>query len=120
MINICPFCNRIEIGEVDYIHVNPRTEISVVSFEPLNPVTDGHRLFVPLIHTEHGDGKVQHLAESMAVAERFGSDMREDYNLITSSGRAATMTVPHIHVHYVPRHEDDGLTLPWTGQTKNG
>ena len=39
-------------------------------------------------------------------------------NLITSVGAAATQTVKHLHIHIVPRHEGDGLHLPWTEQKK--
>lgn len=40
------------------------------------------------------------------------------YNLITATGSEATQTIPHFHVHLVPRLAGDGLTLPWTGQVK--
>jgi histidine triad (HIT) family protein len=35
-------------------------------------------------------------------------------NLITSKGREATQTVFHMHLHLVPRAENDGLLLPWS------
>lgn len=35
-------------------------------------------------------------------------------NLITSAGAEATQSVFHLHVHIVPRGENDGLALPWT------
>jgi histidine triad (HIT) family protein len=41
-------------------------------------------------------------------------------NIITSIGRVATQSVFHLHVHIVPRHEGDGLCLPWTGQHTGG
>lgn len=104
----CPFCRRISEGSVTY--VTP----FVVSFAPLNPVTVGHRLFVPRDHVEHPSP--QRLRDGMVEAERHAGVRGEDYNLITSSGPAATMTIPHIHVHYVPRRPDDGLPLPWTPQ----
>ena len=34
-------------------------------------------------------------------------------NLITSRGRAATQSVFHLHLHLVPRADNDGLALPW-------
>lgn len=42
----------------------------------------------------------------------------ESANFITSAGPAATQSVFHLHVHLVPRFEDDGLILPWTGQRR--
>lgn len=56
-----------------------------------------------------------HVLRGKPLAYRIHAD---DFNLITSSGRWATQTVKHLHIHYVPRRKDDGLTLPWTGQAQ--
>ncbi len=86
---------------------------------PLNPVVEGHKIFVPMEHTEHGEkDSAWAIARVMAAAEVYGTERGGDYNLINSSGPSATQTVAHIHAHYVPRAENDGLTLPWTGQIK--
>ncbi|MDZ4232543.1 MAG: HIT family protein, partial [Dietzia sp.] len=106
----CPFCDRIARGEYD----DAEYLWEVVSFEPLNPVTPGHRLFLPRTHALHP--APDEVGDAMAEAERWAKTQGEDFNLITSSGTAATQTVPHIHIHYVPRRPDDGLPLPWTGQ----
>jgi len=105
----CPFCARIEQMDFDQAYNS-----TVVRFEPLNPVTPGHMLFVPWHHAEHPDATAVRAA--MGYAARYADGRREDFNLITSSGASATQTVPHIHVHYVPRRQGDGLALPWTAQ----
>lgn len=109
----CVFCQKIGLGEA------VRDTHSVYSFTPLNPVTEGHRLFVPEAHVEHGDERAP-IRTSLAIeaAHTYAQAMGEDFNLITSSGPSATQTIPHIHIHYVPRRPGDGLTLPWTGQEK--
>lgn len=114
MTAACPFCARITAGE--YID----RSYDVVWFEPLNPVVQGHMLFVPLLHIEHGDlsGPIK-AGRAMQAAAEWGAYRGEEFNLITSYGAAATQTVPHIHAHYVPRREGDGFTLPWTGQKKD-
>jgi histidine triad (HIT) family protein len=106
----CPFCNRVRKGQFDSVSFNGHT----VSFEPLNPVTPGHRLFLPSAHVRHSDPDAP-AAVAMAMEAASAHAQREGghYNLITSSGHAATQTVPHIHIHYVPRHSGDGLQLPW-------
>lgn len=107
----CPFCDRIAKGEYDYR--NQRA----VSFEPLNPVTPGHRLVVSTCHARSAlsDHVVSGATMEFAVliAKRLGI---EQCNFITSAGPAATQSVQHLHIHLVPRRDGDGLALPWTGQ----
>lgn len=113
----CVFCGRIERAEHDV------SGYGAVSFQPLNPVTPGHRLFLPARHVEDardlgGLQAAMALASTWAKDWEHNPDYRDDFNLITSAGPAATQTVQHLHVHYVPRREGDGLHLPWTGQVK--
>jgi histidine triad (HIT) family protein len=107
----CPFCDRITAGLFD-IDLG-----RVAAFTPLNPVTPGHLLVVPVQHVADAveDPRVTGLvmAAAATLARRHKS-----VNLITSVGPAATQTIRHLHIHLVPRHADDGLTLPWTGQDK--
>lgn len=110
----CPFCARRDEGEFQAL------SRLIMFFEPLNPVTPGHTLFMPFQHVEHRNlvsGDV--VGRAMKDAATYAHLMSDgNFNLITSSGPNATQTVDHIHVHYVPRREGDGLSLPWTGQKK--
>jgi histidine triad (HIT) family protein len=107
----CVFCKRITNGEYVDRFAN------WVWFEPLNPVVKGHMLVVPVVHTANlNDGLLE--ADQTGWALRYFTNAIEgDYNLITSKGKNATQTVQHLHFHIVPRTENDGLKLPWTGQT---
>lgn len=106
----CVFCQRVEGFNFEASYGGR----VVVRFPPLNPVAPGHMLFVPGAHAEHPAPRAVRVA--MFYAEQYAQTKRRDYNLITSAGAAATMTIPHVHVHYVPRSHHDGLHLPWTGQ----
>lgn len=117
----CVFCTKIKAGGDKYGAVYPTTFHSVVRFVPLGPVTRGHMLFVPRSHVP-----TAHL-NNLATADAFDAAIRyaqqegiEEYNLIQSNGPAASQTVPHVHVHLVPRREGDGLALPWTAQKEAG
>jgi len=108
----CPFCAIVE-------GTSPVTLVAhwpnVWAIVPLNPVVDGHILFIPTVH-------VSDFAEDPAVSSSVmfraaqWAQGRGDCNLITSKGKGATATVGHFHLHYVPRVAGDGLSLPWTGQ----
>jgi histidine triad (HIT) family protein len=112
-ITDCPFCARIAAGEYD----DRAPRFDAVTFEPLNPVTPGHRLVVPVTHVRSALGHPSIAADVMAyavlVAGKYGAG---ECNFITSAGAAATQTVQHLHIHVVPRRAGDGLHLPWTGQ----
>lgn len=114
---VCPFCDLIENNEVWCQYGK------VVAIQPLNPVTVGHLLFLPVEHagsmpTENDDviSAVEAIADAYRSALAFAYGRGEDFNLIINQGPDATQTVDHAHVHYVPRCAGDGLTLPWTGQ----
>lgn len=103
----CVFCDESLIkGEITD-HLN-----GVISFEPLNPVTEGHRIFIPKEHADNfWDSPLlfAKVCETIALVSN-----NEEYNVITSKGKNATQSVFHLHVHLVPRTEGDGLKLPWS------
>ena len=107
----CPFCDKVIDGTALYFEEHK----GVYHFEPIDPVVEGHRLFIPGVHVEKGGRNLHvHLASAMAAATKYGESQEDDYNLIISLGDDATQTIDHIHVHYVPRRPQDGLRLPWT------
>lgn len=108
----CVFCEKIKGGSVE------EYGLSVVHFEPLNPVVPGHRLFVHKKHTTDAAESPGITGNLFEAASSYAWFRRVPFNLITSAGSEATQTVFHLHVHYVPRREGDGLHLPWTGQIK--
>lgn len=106
----CPFCGRIERGEYD------AGDEWTVTFEPVTP---GHRLFVPRAHVVDALERPVLAGYVLIYAARWASGHGAGpCNFITSCGAEATQTVFHYHLHLVPRREGDGLALPWTGQTK--
>lgn len=121
----CVFC-KIIAGEEPAATVIEWPD--TVAFRPLNPVTEDHVLFVPKEHVTaaHEDPAVTaqvarraaEWARSAQRVARYDEATAAEYNLITSYGPAATQTISHLHIHYVPRRTGDGLPLPWTGQTK--
>lgn len=113
----CVFCKIIR-------HEAPARWVAILTnssaIHPLNPVTPGHILVVPNQHAadfaENPEVTASVMRDAASLAQRLGGDC----NLITSKGPSATQTVFHLHVHLVPRRPGDGLTLPWTGQSRVG
>lgn len=107
---LCAFCWRIERGEYEETHLP-----DIITFEPLSPVTPGHRLFVPRMHVSNAIEGPRQLGRAMTAAALWQSGQA---NYINSYGPDATQSVWHLHVHLVPRTPDDGLLLPWSNQER--
>lgn len=88
-----------------------------IAITPLNPVTPGHVLVIPV---EHVSDATVNPEVTAAVMRRVAELAEPPCNIITSAGAEATQSVLHLHVHLVPRFRGDGLALPWTGQAALG
>ena len=86
---------------------------SCVYFEPLNPVTKGHLLVVPIKHCDDFSKNWEIASTAIVSASIIAKKIGGDFNLITSKGKNATQTIKHLHIHLVPRRKNDGLKLPW-------
>lgn len=85
-----------------------------IAIEPIGPVADRHTLVIPRAHVEDFTTEPLVTAIVMARAAELAKALRIwPANLITSAGREATQSVFHLHVHVIPRRENDGLALPW-------
>jgi histidine triad (HIT) family protein len=95
-----------------------------VAFFPLEPATAGHTLVIPRKHfrdlwkveptiADELMHAVQHVGRAICSALAA-----EGLNLITSAGEAAEQTVKHVHLHLVPRWEDDGFGPIWPDESK--
>lgn len=112
----CEFC-RIISGETK-ARVVGETE-AVIAFLPLAPATLGHTLVVPKQHVPDIWSLPPALIEPLGhVILRTASAIREamqpeGLNIINSNGAAASQTVPHLHIHVVPRWEGDEVGEIW-------
>jgi histidine triad (HIT) family protein len=109
----CVFCKKLKANDVD------GTYFGVAFFTPLNPVVDGHKLFLHEKHTDDASEEPFITGHVFKAASQYAREVGKPFNLITSAGAEATQTIKHLHVHYIPREKNDHLKLPWTGQKKS-
>ena len=106
----CVFCQIVAGGSPaeDFQDHGP-----VVSFAPLGPQVPGHTLFVPKGHIADATDDVLLASQTFRVAAQYVQWLRQPANIITSVGAEATQSVFHLHVHVLPRGEQDGLRRSW-------
>ena len=103
----CPFCRRIAAGDVV---VKGRR---VTAFPDAHPLSPGHTLVVPLRHEPdffalHADELVELMVMAFDLQERLRRELGFDgVNLGVNAGTAAGQTVPHAHLHLIPRYLGD-------------
>ena len=113
----CAFCEVIR-GEEGATEVAYRDD-ATIAFAPLNPATPGHILVVPKTHVPDiwslDRVTACRLAETtIRVAEAVRVAMgAEGLSIIQSNGVAASQTVPHLHIHVVPRWPADPIGGIW-------
>lgn len=91
-----------------------------LAFLDLFPVNRGHTLVVPRAHVADLASCPQEIAAHlMAVSSRIAPALvravgAAGFNVWTASGRAAGQEVFHLHLHVLPRFNDDafGLRFP--------
>jgi diadenosine tetraphosphate (Ap4A) HIT family hydrolase len=102
----CPFCNlpsaRILGGD----------ELAIIASDGF-PVSPGHTLIIPRRHIgsffEATDAERASLLQLLDRAKAIiDAEFRPDAcNIGINDGRAAGQTVPHLHIHLIPRYTGD-------------
>jgi histidine triad (HIT) family protein len=107
----CIFC-RIAAGEVP-AEVVARDE-RTIAFLDVTPLADGHVLVVPRAHVALLEDLAPEDCRALfAAVARLAGPVREAVGADGSTvgvniGPATGLTVPHVHVHIVPRRRGDG------------
>jgi histidine triad (HIT) family protein len=116
----CVFC-KIAKGDIPSHTIYEDSEIK--AFLDIQPSTPGHTLIIPREHYEGIlDLPEELLLRITGIARKLAKHYKKrqgykSFNLIQSSGREANQDVMHFHLHLIPRHEGDGLSL-WSNMKK--
>jgi histidine triad (HIT) family protein len=107
----CIFC-RIVAGEIPAEIV--ATDEHTVAFLDVAPLADGHTIVVPRRHVATIEEMPTAEAQGLFLAvQRLAAPVRTALGAAGSTigvnnGAATGQTIPHVHVHIVPRWADDG------------
>lgn len=109
---LCPFCNTKILNDQQFYE--DELVIALVTHKPISP---GHVLIIPKRHvlrfemlTGNEVVAISHAVQKVhrAVSKVFGTS---SYLLLQKNGVEAGQSVPHVHVHYIPRRTGDNSVL---------
>jgi histidine triad (HIT) family protein len=107
----CIFC-RIAAGEIP-AEIVAKDE-HAVAFLDVTPLADGHTMVVPRTHVATVEEMAPGDAEGLfRMVHRLAGPVRAAVGAAGTTigindGAATGQTIPHVHVHIVPRRADDG------------
>jgi len=112
----CVFC-KIRDGQIPSMKIfeDDRT----FAIMDINPVNAGHCLVITKTHaTTLWDAGVEDLQAAIATAKRVAAAVRDavkpdGLNMLQANGQAAFQSVPHYHLHLIPRWTRDGKGFDW-------
>lgn len=99
----CPFCQLTPIAQSQW----------VVACYDKNPVAPGHCLIMPKRHVATWfDMTPQEQQDAMALIEQLKlmldqKHSPDGYNIGMNCGEVAGQTIPHAHIHLIPRYRGD-------------
>lgn len=112
----CIFC-KIVAGQIPCFKLFE--DEATIAFMDINPVNPGHALAVAKGHWPTVDvipaevlGAVARAAQK--VAKAVMTELKPvGVNLLQANGEGAGQSVPHLHIHIIPRRKGDGVALNW-------
>jgi histidine triad (HIT) family protein len=116
MQNECIFCKIIN-GEIPSKKVYEDND--TLAFLDINPANPGHVLVVPKKHFENifdideaTLGKMMHVVKNIAknLKEKLNPD---GINIMQNNGKHAGQLVNHIHLHIIPRFNNDRVVISY-------
>ena len=112
----CVFC-MIRDGKIpsSKIYDDART----LAVMDINPLSRGHCLVAPKAHAATlYEVDVEDLKAVAATAKKLATAIKkalspDGLNLLQANGAAAFQSVPHFHLHLIPRWANDGKGFDW-------
>jgi histidine triad (HIT) family protein len=112
----CVFC-MIRDGKIPSAKVYD--DARTFAFMDINPLSRGHCLVAPKAHAATlYEVDVEDFKAVAATAKKLASALKralspDGLNLLQANGAAAFQSVPHFHLHLIPRWAGDGKGFDW-------
>jgi histidine triad (HIT) family protein len=112
----CVFCRIVNGSEPAFVVYE---DLDSIAFFPLFPVAEGHTLVVPRVHARTLFDIAPASAGALMVAATHVARMLDralnpdGMTMFQTNEHAGWQSVFHVHLHLVPRWEDDNLVVPW-------
>jgi histidine triad (HIT) family protein len=113
----CVFC-KIRDGQIPSIKLYE--DARTLCIMDINPLNSGHCLVLTRTHAPTiFDADPADLAAAITTAQRVARAQRtalrpDGLNMLQANGAAAFQSVPHFHLHLIPRWTNDGKGFDWT------
>jgi len=112
----CVFC-KIRDGEIPSMRIyeDDRT----LAFMDINPLNAGHCLVITKTHAPTiWESDAEDLKAAIAAGQKVALGLRQavkpdGLNVLQANGPAAFQSVPHYHLHLIPRWNNDGKGFDW-------
>lgn len=113
----CIFC-KIATGEIPSKTVYEDDDFRAIL--DISPASKGHVIILPKNHADNiFEISDEDASGIMLVAKKIASKVKDVFgcdgvNILQNNGEAAGQTVFHLHVHVIPRYENDNIRIKWT------
>ncbi len=113
----CVFC---KIRDAQLPSMKIYEDEHTLAFMDINPLNAGHCLIVTRTHASTiWDADETELQAAIVAAKKVATALREavkpdGLNILQANGAAAFQSVPHFHLHLIPRWNNDGKGFDWS------
>lgn len=115
----CIFC-KIAGGQIPSHSIYEDEDFKVIM--DIQPASRGHAILLPKNHAanlfelpEEDASKIINVARKCASAMK-DTLQYDGINILQNNGEAAGQTVFHLHVHLIPRYENDAVHIKWVSK----
>ncbi|HEY7039604.1 MAG TPA: HIT family protein [Methylomirabilota bacterium] len=112
----CVFC-KLRDGQIPSMKIFE--DDMTLAFMDINPINSGHCLVITKAHAANlYEAELADLQAAIATAQRVALAIRDGLkpdglNMLQANGPAAFQSVPHFHLHLIPRWNNDGKGFDW-------